>query len=898
MWGFFRKNSQKDKVEEKKSKYQIEKNRVLNLAKSKFTNFKFDYEFVSIDLNNCLFLDDNNNLLGIYKKERRDYYQEEQIHVISFKDVKEFGLSIDSKEIGLCSEPELFLAAEDNIDDLMNRVAENLTEEVTYISFYFLKRGYVNTSETIHISLQEAPSQNSIQEDVKQLFRTIAEYMLVGEAEYLKELEENNFKKDMEDLGERIAYLDKNYSELTISPLLVTDLIKSWEFLVEELNFESNYKVNFESLELLGVRDSVLYLACKTNMVETFNLKQIKTLLAYIFKKYGAGFFDILIVSNEEKLDKISIEDEPQILEQINREIDTLIEWNVETLEEGIVRNYRKGNLFIDYDGDDLDNVRQLFSLNKELLSKLVYILTGNLLEEIFCVNSSDKIDMIQLDRVDEIWKCVIQNVCRKSYGIWHQDLILSSKVHLFKDNLFYVYFNNRNNLTYLDYDLRKEINNNLHIITGIKNIDIEIITCPERVDEKRDDIPKKILNWIKELKEYPYTNFEMIDARESNKTILIFVDEKLYVQPVSDLNIEYNPRSENLMKKSLQVYTSLLPKRMFIEGIEFNYDSELVDKIDNYLNKLDHSQQLEMNEIKDSIINNPKTIDLLRRFYNKEISNFFRPIELDELQSGNHYVEESIQKFVSFLLEKGYINRKKYLVNHVVRNLIVEEAEKAISAEFFNQNQEEFKHYENMSLDDCLNTYLTLDFANIESIDHVASFTCFLIDKNKFSEEQSFTDSNHVIYELLHNKYNEYELNNYEEYLLSDNDLSNDKTIEKTDVMDGYQFESFIADLFRRMGYQVEVTKGSGDYGIDVIAKKKGLSIGIQTKCYSNNVPNKAVQEAIAGVSYYRLDKGMVITNHYFTKQARNQAANSNILLWDRNILNQKIHEVYESNL
>ncbi|HDX9658645.1 TPA: restriction endonuclease [Bacillus toyonensis] len=118
--------------------------------------------------------------------------------------------------------------------------------------------------------------------------------------------------------------------------------------------------------------------------------------------------------------------------------------------------------------------------------------------------------------------------------------------------------------------------------------------------------------------------------------------------------------------------------------------------------------------------------------------------------------------------------------------------------------------------------------------------------------------------------------------------------TIEVIDAMDGYQFEEFVAQLFQDMGYKTEVASGSGDYGIDVIARRKGLNIGIQAKWYSDKVPNKDVQEVIAGIAFYNLDRGLVITNNYYTKQAQNQAKSTNVLLWDRDILQQKLREVY----
>ena len=110
---------------------------------------------------------------------------------------------------------------------------------------------------------------------------------------------------------------------------------------------------------------------------------------------------------------------------------------------------------------------------------------------------------------------------------------------------------------------------------------------------------------------------------------------------------------------------------------------------------------------------------------------------------------------------------------------------------------------------------------------------------------------------------------------------------------MGGLEFEQFIAELFSKMGYAAKVTKASGDQGIDVIAEKNGRKIGIQTKCYSSKVTNTAIQEAVAGIQHYRLDKGMVITNNWFTGSARELAQSNNIVLWDRNLLKEKLNEI-----
>ena len=121
--------------------------------------------------------------------------------------------------------------------------------------------------------------------------------------------------------------------------------------------------------------------------------------------------------------------------------------------------------------------------------------------------------------------------------------------------------------------------------------------------------------------------------------------------------------------------------------------------------------------------------------------------------------------------------------------------------------------------------------------------------------------------------------------------------TIDDIDLMTGQEFENFIAELFSRLGYETEVTKASGDQGIDVIASKNGVKIGIQTKCYSGTIGNRAIQEAVAGKNYYRLDKAMVITNNHFTESAQQLARANSIVLWDRNTLKEKINNTFNSN-
>ena len=110
---------------------------------------------------------------------------------------------------------------------------------------------------------------------------------------------------------------------------------------------------------------------------------------------------------------------------------------------------------------------------------------------------------------------------------------------------------------------------------------------------------------------------------------------------------------------------------------------------------------------------------------------------------------------------------------------------------------------------------------------------------------------------------------------------------------MEGHEFEYFCADLLKQKGFvDVEVTRGSGDYGIDILAEKEGVTSAIQCKRYVTPVGVKAVQEAYAGRDYYDRMVGAVMTNQYFTTPAVEAAKKLKILLWDGGYIESMMEE------
>ena len=117
---------------------------------------------------------------------------------------------------------------------------------------------------------------------------------------------------------------------------------------------------------------------------------------------------------------------------------------------------------------------------------------------------------------------------------------------------------------------------------------------------------------------------------------------------------------------------------------------------------------------------------------------------------------------------------------------------------------------------------------------------------------------------------------------------------LEKIDFMEGHQFEHWCADLLQRIGFaNVDVTQGSGDQGVDVLAEKDGIKYAIQCKCYSSDLGNKPIQEVNTGKAIYHCQIGAVITNRYFTQGGREAAKATGVLLWDRDWIREKLKEV-----
>ena len=77
-------------------------------------------------------------------------------------------------------------------------------------------------------------------------------------------------------------------------------------------------------------------------------------------------------------------------------------------------------------------------------------------------------------------------------------------------------------------------------------------------------------------------------------------------------------------------------------------------------------------------------------------------------------------------------------------------------------------------------------------------------------------------------------------------------------DAMDGHAFEQYVASLLVNEGYSdVEVTRGSGDFGVDIVAHRDDVRVAIQVKRHASNISRHAITDAVAGKKHYGCTEG-----------------------------------------
>jgi restriction system protein len=94
-----------------------------------------------------------------------------------------------------------------------------------------------------------------------------------------------------------------------------------------------------------------------------------------------------------------------------------------------------------------------------------------------------------------------------------------------------------------------------------------------------------------------------------------------------------------------------------------------------------------------------------------------------------------------------------------------------------------------------------------------------------------------------------------------------------------GYDFEEFVADLLRAMGYRTKVSPHGGDSGIDIIAYKDELPprILVQVKSQDSDIKEATIQSLKGAMR--EGDYGLFVTLSNYTKNAQKYLENTPII-------------------
>jgi hypothetical protein len=109
-----------------------------------------------------------------------------------------------------------------------------------------------------------------------------------------------------------------------------------------------------------------------------------------------------------------------------------------------------------------------------------------------------------------------------------------------------------------------------------------------------------------------------------------------------------------------------------------------------------------------------------------------------------------------------------------------------------------------------------------------------------------------------------------------------------------GRDFEEYLRELFVDLGYKVDLTPLSNDYGADLILtdSRTNTRIAVQAKFHGKPLGNTPVQEVVTALAYYHAQQGWVVTNSTFTQNATDLAKANGVRLIDGIELNQLVQK------
>ena len=106
---------------------------------------------------------------------------------------------------------------------------------------------------------------------------------------------------------------------------------------------------------------------------------------------------------------------------------------------------------------------------------------------------------------------------------------------------------------------------------------------------------------------------------------------------------------------------------------------------------------------------------------------------------------------------------------------------------------------------------------------------------------------------------------------------------LSSLDNTSGREFELFVIDLFKKLGYSSTVTNRSKDYGCSIMFQQCEYRIAVQTKRSESELTFTSVQRVLDSLKKYDAQLAIVITNNKFISSAKQLAKIKDVVLIDR---------------
>jgi len=100
---------------------------------------------------------------------------------------------------------------------------------------------------------------------------------------------------------------------------------------------------------------------------------------------------------------------------------------------------------------------------------------------------------------------------------------------------------------------------------------------------------------------------------------------------------------------------------------------------------------------------------------------------------------------------------------------------------------------------------------------------------------------------------------------------------------MEGKEFEFFLKVFFQKQGDSVEMVPPARSNGADLVIKRSDAATVIRVKRQSQPVDHEAVEQVLGARISEKADQAWVITNNYYTDEAKESASKSDVKLFDR---------------